>query len=194
MPTSIGRILLSPVRLALRLCLGKLRMTDSPENIENYIENRVEQYRNWYDLKAVKMKSYYMRGRIVSALSAVLIPVLTNVDLDFTYSDITFDLSKILVTILGTVVAVLIALEGVLHHREQWKNYRTTEQLLQTQKQLFLHRIGDYAEINDTSAFKLLVSRVEAAIIEENAITLNVLTRVDSESKDKTHKAIKSDA
>ncbi len=157
-------------------------MTDSPENIENYINNRVEQYRKWYDSKAVKMKANYMRGRITSTLSAVLIPVVTNINLEFIYDGTTIDISNIIVTILGTLVAVLVALEGVLHHREQWKNYRTTEQLLQTQKQLFNHRIGDYSKLDDSEAFKLLVSRTEAAIAEENAITLNVLSKVETAS------------
>jgi len=158
-------------------------MTDNPENIDNYINNRVEQYRQWYDSKAVKMKANYMRARIVSALSAVLIPVVTNTNWSISYGDVMLDISNGLVTILGTLVAVLIALEGVLHHREQWKNYRTTEQYLQTQKQLFVHRVGDYSALDDSKAFKLLVSRVEASIAEENAITLNVLTRVETEAK-----------
>ena len=158
-------------------------MTDNPENIENYITNRVEQYRQWYESIAVKMKSNYMRARIASALSAVLIPVITNTNWSFSYGETSIDISNWLVTLLGTLVAVLIALEGVLHHREQWKNYRTTEQYLQTQKQLFLHRVGDYSALDDTKAFKLLVSRIEASIAEENAITLNVLTRVENEPK-----------
>lgn len=158
-------------------------MTDNPENIDNYITNRVEQYRQWYDSNAVKMKANYMRGRIASALSAVLIPVITNTNWSFSYGETSIDVSNWLVTILGTLVAVLIALENVLHHREQWKNYRTTEQYLQTQKQLFLHRVGDYSALDDTKAFKVLVSRVEASIAEENAITLNVLTRVENEPK-----------
>lgn len=158
-------------------------MTDTPENIDNYITNRVEQYREWYDSKAVKMKAKYMQGRIASALSAVLIPVVTNIDWVVSYNGSSYDLSNISVTVLGTLVAVLISLEGVLHHREQWKNYRTTEQHLQTQKQLFVHRVGDYSALDDSKAFKLLVSRVESAIAEENSITLNVLTRVETEPK-----------
>jgi hypothetical protein len=77
----------------------------------------------------------------------------------------------------------LIALEGVLRHREQWKNYRTTEQYLQTQKQLFVHKVGDYLKIDEAAAFKLFVNRIERAIAEENAITLNVLTKVESDPK-----------
>ncbi len=162
---------------------GFRQMNDSPENIESYLKNRVEQYQEWYDLKAVKMKKYYIYSRVSSALSAVLIPMIVNIEWNVTIDDMLINGSNVVVTILGTIVAVLIALEGVLHHREQWKNYRTTEQYLQTQKQLFIHNVGDYSDLDKTEAFKLLISRVESSIAEENSTTLNVLTRVTTEAK-----------
>ncbi|WP_342306264.1 hypothetical protein [Methanolobus sp. ZRKC5] len=56
----------------------------------------------------------------------------------------------------------------------------TAEQYLETKKQLFVHGIGDYSELDKDNAFRLLVDRIEGAIAEENAVTLNVLTRVES--------------
>ena len=158
-------------------------MNDSPENIDSYLKNRVEQYRQWYDLKAIKMKRYYIYSRISSALSAVLIPMVVNIEWNISIFEIAINGSNLIVTILGTLVAVLLALEGVLHHREQWKNYRTTEQYLETQKQLFIHNVGDYSDLDKKEAFKLLISRVESSIAEENSTTLNVLTRVNTEAK-----------
>jgi hypothetical protein len=158
-------------------------MNDSLENIDSYLKNRVEQYRQWYDLKAIKMKRYYIYSRVSSALSAVLIPMVVNIEWNITIAGILINGSNVIVTILGTLVAVLIALEGVLHHREQWKNYRTTEQYLETQKQLFIHNVGDYSDLDKKEAFKLLISRVESSIAEENSTTLNVLTRVNTEAK-----------
>jgi hypothetical protein len=151
-------------------------------NSEKYLTERLDQYQSWYDSKAVKMKRYYLRGRVWSAISAVFVPIVTNISFPAIVisNDLTLDISKILATILSTLVAVLIALEGVLHHREQWKNYRTTEQFLTTQKNLFLNKVGDYSGLAHDDAFKLLVNRVETAIIEENAITLNVLTKIDN--------------
>lgn len=151
------------------------------EKSKVYIKDRLEQYQGWYDNKAVKMKKRYLSGRIVSAISAVLIPIITNVEIEITIAERIFDLSSLFVTILGVVVASLIALEGVLHHKEQWKNYRTTEQFLMTQKHLFINRVEDYANLDTDKAFKLLVSRTEKAIAEENAITLNVMTRTEKE-------------
>ncbi|NPD44254.1 DUF4231 domain-containing protein [Lentimicrobium sp. S6] len=147
------------------------------ENIESYIKNRLEQYQNWYDSKAVTMKKLYLSGKIISSICAVLIPIISNIPLSITLKNSEYDVSNVLVTILGVIVAAIIALEGVLHYREQWKNYRTTEQYLQTQKNLFKHSVGDYENLEKDHAFKLLVSRVEKAIEEENAITLNVLTK-----------------
>jgi hypothetical protein len=102
--------------------------------IQSYLETRAEQYRNWYDAKAVKMKKYYMRARIVSAVGAVLVPILNNANLAFTVAGRLIDLASLSVTLIGLLVAVLIALEGVLRHRDQWRNYRSTEQYLETRR------------------------------------------------------------
>ncbi|GMQ24299.1 hypothetical protein Aoki45_09810 [Algoriphagus sp. oki45] len=147
-----------------------------------YIKNRLDQYQGWYDKKAVLMKKSYLRGRVLSAIGAVLVPIITNVslpELKIT-NDLILDFPKIIATILSTAVALFIALEGVLHYREQWKNYRTTEQYLTAQKNLFLNKVGDYSNLSENEAFRLLVNRVETAISEENSITLNVLTKIDN--------------
>ena len=128
------------------------------------------------------MKKSYLRGRVLSAIGAVLVPIITNVslpELKIT-DDLILDFPKIVATILSTAVALFIALEGVLHYREQWKNYRTTEQYLTAQKNLFLNKVGDYSNLNENESFRLLVNRVETAISEENSITLNVLTKIDN--------------
>ena len=155
---------------------------DIQEKIDSYIKNRLEQYRGWYDRKAVKMKKYYLRSRVSSAIIAVLVPVISNLNFP-QFPEI--DVSKISVTILSTTVAILIALESVLNFRKQWKNYRTTEQYLMAQKQLFLNRSGDYYKFSEEEAFQMLVNRVETAITEENAVTLNVLTKIDNNSNNK---------
>ncbi len=159
-------------------------MENLEKNVDQYIKDRLDQYRGWYDSKAVTAKKKYLNSRIWSAISAVMVPIITNIPLhNLTISQsLTIDISKTLATILSTVVALLIALEGVLHYREQWKNYRTTEQYLTAQKNLFLNEVGDYASLSEIDAFKLLVDRVEKAITEENAVTLNVLTKIDNKS------------
>ena len=112
----------------------------------------------------------------------VLVPIISNTSFPVSIADSEYDLSRIALTIKGLVVALLIALEGVLHHKDQWVNYRSTEQYLTTQRNLFTHRVADYLSLDDAEAFRLFVSRVETAIAEENAVTLNALSRTESET------------
>ena len=153
------------------------------DSVQQYFEDRLDQYRSWYDRKSVEMKKKYQRTQVISAIGAVLVPVINNISIAVPIGNENIDISKLSVTIIGLLVALAIAIEGVYHYREQWKNYRSTEQYLETQKQLFIHRIGEYSELDDKNAFRLLVNHVEGAIAEENAVTLNVLTRVESSEK-----------
>jgi Protein of unknown function (DUF4231) len=105
--------------------------------------------------------------RMGSVVGGALVPVLVNVDAPYV---------KILTTGLSLMVVVLVSLESVFHHREQWKNYRSTEQLLGHERMYFEAKIGPYEGMDDQSAFRLLVERVESAIASENAATLNVMT------------------
>lgn len=150
--------------------------------VKNYLENRVNQYISWYDEKAIKTKRKYLRARVVAAVGAVIVPIVGNTELQLTVLTLTLDVSRLLLTIVSFSVAILITLEGILHYREQWQNYRSTEQFLQTQRTLFENKVGDYSELDENAAFKELVARVEGAIAEENAVTLSVLTRSDASS------------
>jgi hypothetical protein len=95
------------------------------------------------------------------------VPVLLNINLAY---------STFVTTILSVTVVILISLEGVYHYREQWKNYRSTEQFLSHEKYRYLGKIGAYENLEETAAFRLLLDRIEGAIEAENAATLNVLT------------------
>jgi len=95
---------------------------------------------------------------------------------------------QLVVTIISLLVVVCVSLGSVFHYREQWKNYRSTEQLLGHKTFLFQSRVGRYRELDDTGAFHLFVERVEEAIAIENSATLNVVT-MTNETIDSTKHA-----
>lgn len=134
---------------------------------EKYVEKRVIQYQEWYDGKSVKCKSKYLSMRAVSVVGGALVPVLINLDIAY---------MTIITTILSLVVVVLVSLEGVFHYREQWKNYRSTEQYIVRELMFFRTREGLYKKLEPREAFLLFVERVENAIATENTATLNVMT------------------
>lgn len=139
-----------------------------------YISGRVEQYQKWYDEKAVIMKSRYLRMRAFSVVGGGFVPVLINVPSQYTIMGT--PVVQAAVTVISLLVVVSVSLESVFHYREQWKNYRSTEQLLGHEKFLFRSRVGRYRELSDEEAFRLFVERVEESISIENAATLNVMT------------------
>ncbi|WP_084461478.1 DUF4231 domain-containing protein [Nocardia kruczakiae] len=134
---------------------------------ENYITDRLEQYQGWYDKKAVKMKANHLRIRVVSVGGGITVPALVNLP---------FSWATVVVTIVSLIVACSVSLDSVFKYREQWKNYRSTEQLLGHEKVYFRTRTGAYEGLDEATAFRNLVERVEGAIAAENSATLNVMT------------------
>ncbi|MBM7442105.1 DUF4231 domain-containing protein [Streptomyces sp. HB132] len=135
--------------------------------VHDYVESRLDQYQAWYDRKAVKTKAMHLRMRTMSVVGGALVPVLVNLDLPF---------SKLTATVLSLVVVGSVSLESVYRYREQWKNYRSTEQLLGHERIYFQTKVGPYAGLSEGESFTTLVARVESAIASENSATLNVMT------------------
>lgn len=143
--------------------LGEARV----EGSEEYISNRLRQYQSWYDNKAVKTKRLYLRMRTASVVGGALVPALINVQWPF---------MPFFTTALSLTVVVLVSLESVYHYREQWKNYRSTEQYLGHEAIYFANAVGVYKDLDASAALETLVERVESAIAAENASTLSSMT------------------
>ncbi|MFF4195205.1 DUF4231 domain-containing protein [Nonomuraea sp. NPDC001831] len=138
-----------------------------------YIEQRLEQYRGWYDGKAVKTKALHLRLRTLAVVGAAVVPVLVNIKLPYV---------EIATTLISLMVVILVSLESVYHYREQWKNYRSTEQALGQELFHYKTRTGVFEGLEDEAAFKVLVERVENAIASENASTLSTMTLASQSS------------
>jgi len=153
---------------------------------EQYISERVEQYQAWYDKKAVATKSRYLRMRAFSVIGGGLVPVLINIPARF--SVFGMPLIQTFVTVISLLVVTAVSLESVFHYREQWKNYRSTEQFLGHEKFLFRSRVGRYQGLSHQDAFSLFVERVEDSIAAENSATLSVMAMA-SEPSDSTKRS-----
>lgn len=153
---------------------------------EGYIRDRVEQYQGWYDKKAVTIKARYLRMRSLSVIGGGLVPVLINIPAKISIWGV--PVIQAIVTVISLVVVILVSLESVFHYREQWKNYRSTEQMLGHETFLFRSRVGRYKALPDEEAFRAFVERVEDAIAVENAATLNVMTMASEPTTSNTRK------
>lgn len=142
-----------------------------------YIAERFNDYISWADGKAITAKSRYQWMRALTVVGGAIVPVLVNVD----WPDATW--TKLATTLISIVVVLMVSLESVFHYREQWVNYRATEQYLRKEYFLFTTKEGMYRDKNEPDAFILFVEHVENSIEAENASTLQVLTTVSETRK-----------
>ena len=146
------------------------------EQHDAFISERVRQYQTWYDKKAVWAKKRFLFMRGFSVIGGSIVPVLINIPADLPVFGI--PVIKAIVTLTSLLVVIAVSLESVFHYREQWKNYRSTEQLLGHETVAFTNGVGIYRDRESKDAFVLFVERVEDAIRSENAATLNIMTLV----------------
>jgi Protein of unknown function (DUF4231) len=139
-----------------------------------FISERVRQYQAWYDKKAVWAKKRFLFMRGFSVVGGSVVPVLINVPSDLPVFGI--PVIKAIVTLTSLLVVIAVSLESVFHYREQWKNYRSTEQFLGHETTVFTNGVGIYRDKEPQDAFGLFVERVEDAIRSENAATLSIMT------------------
>lgn len=82
--------------------------------------------------------------RAVTVIGGAIVPVLINLK---------FKGVDIITTTISLIVVILVSLETVFHFREQWKNYRATEQLLAKEYFNFVTAEGPYRDQDEGEAF-----------------------------------------
>jgi hypothetical protein len=154
-------------------------MSDIEERVKQYIDSRLTSkdsgYLGYYDSTAKRMKRRYLQTRSAAAVGAVLIPVVSNLPWEPHIRGFTVHVATVGASLIGLAVALILALDGVFHFKEQWQNFRGTEQYLLSQKYRYENGVDEYKALSAEDAFKQFVSRVEKAILDENSVTLNIL-------------------
>ena len=124
-----------------------------------YIEERLDNQIQWYDLKSQSCQVYYKRLKMLEYIAAAIIPLCSTVLDTWTYF-------PWLVGGLGVIIAVDAAALSLYKFHENWIQYRTTSEQLKHEKYLFLTQVNPY---DGEDAFQQLVARVEGMISKENS-------------------------
>lgn len=130
-----------------------------PRTEEEYLQTRVLDQIKWFDKKSTANKKSFITLKVLEIILALTIPFLTgyitkeNLDL------------KLLVGIIGIVVAIITSIVTLVKYQENWIQYRTVAESLKKEKFLFLARTGPYKEGN---AFTTFVERFESLISDSN--------------------------
>ena len=121
-----------------------------------YIRDRIEPRIAWYDRRAVSAKRLCMLSQYVSVGLSVLIIVLIEIE----------PVPREVLAIIAALIALVTVSERVGQFGSRWQLYRLAAESLESETQLFRHRAGPYAAIQDGD-IRVFVERTEALLRRE---------------------------
>jgi Protein of unknown function (DUF4231) len=129
---------------------------DLPTTEAEYLEMRVTDQITWFDKKSGINKRYFIRLKIAEIFLALFVPFLSA------YISSKDDPIKVVVGIIGIVVAALASIITLVKFQENWVEYRTAAESLKFEKYLFLSKAGPYKELD--KPFPFFVEQIESII------------------------------
>jgi len=115
---------------------------------------RIEDQLGWYDSRSVAAQRKYKGVKLLQLITAAAVPVAAAAGAGAAPT-----------AALGGALLVLEGLQQVGQYHRIWIDYRSTWELLQREKFLFLSHAGQYARARDPA--RLLAERIEAVVSGE---------------------------
>lgn len=147
-------------------------------NPAEYIKTRVDYEIDWYNRKSKVNKRAYRTLRVLSALVALSIPVISGLLQEGNAASL-----KITLSIAGAFVALCESLLALYKFHDNWTNYRNTAEGLTQHKFLFVTGAAPYS---GADAFALFVQNAENLMAGERIQWLkqNTMQELDSAKTD----------
>lgn len=142
---------------------------------DKYIKVRLDDQIDWYSKKSKRSQNWFKALRALEIIAAVTIPFLAG------YATDTEPEIKVIIGLLGIVIAFVAGIISLNKFQEIWTEYRTTSETLKHHKFLFLTKSSPY---ETEGAFQALVQTVEALISKENSNWNNYIKKTEKEKND----------
>lgn len=129
-------------------------------NKDDYIKDRLDNQIDWYDKKSVWHQRWFKKLQIFQLVCATLVPVLVN------YITNESNWVRLVIAILGALIAIVSGVLSLYRFQENWLEYRTICESLRHEKYLYLTGTDPY---NTKNQFQILVYKIETLISKENS-------------------------
>lgn len=144
-----------------------------PRSEEDYLTTRVLDQIDWFEKKSALNKRWFNRLKVTEIILSLCIPFSVAYITDGTLS------LKIIVGVLGIVVAAIASIMTLLKYQENWVEYRTVAESLKMEKFLYLSKAGPYKRAADP--FRLFVERFESLISSSTKKWMDYTSKKESE-------------
>ena len=141
------------------------------DNLRNYIKTRVAPGIHWYQKMGDRAEHSYLAMQVLAVVLGAIVPVLISLNLSGDYV-------KYVTTLMSLTVVILVALEGVLHYRERFRNYRSTAHALEQECFSCFLRAPPYdkCEKDNQKLCTEFAKNTESYIGQEVSSTLKTMT------------------
>lgn len=129
--------------------------------------HRLEDQLAWYDRKSCHSQRWYKGLKLVQFVLGTSIPVLAY------QAD-----ARFITACAGALIAVLEAVQHLNQYATLWVEYRSTAERLKHERWLFLGKAGEYRNLTEEDALRLLSERVETHVSTEHAAWHQEVTKV----------------
>jgi hypothetical protein len=133
---------------------------------KEYIEQRLENQMVWYDQKSMWSQNWHKSLKVGEIGIAASIPFWVGAMELVGEASIWSSVFKVIVALLGVLIAIASGVHGIYKFQENWMAYRTTCEMLKHEKYFYETGCGPYRGVTDKLC--LLVQRVEMLISQEN--------------------------
>lgn len=127
------------------------------ENEPNSGYSRLETQIAWYDRKSGQAQRWFKGVKIVEFITSAAVPIAA------------FLSTPLLTALIGTVAVLLEGIQQLFQWQHNWITYRSTCEAVRHEKYSYIGRSASYDGLDDTSAKKALVERVESLISTEHS-------------------------
>jgi len=146
--------------------------TDKRDEITRgaYISSTLELINKYYE-RAQSAKRKHQILKLLIASGSVFIPVFVNLP------GLGLAVIQWGTTIIGIIVAISVVVESVFGFRENWATYGSIPLFIDKEYHFFMYRVRDYANLDDETAFKLFVERIESELSNQHIALLEKQVR-----------------
>jgi Protein of unknown function (DUF4231) len=137
--------------------------TNQPKSPEEITLLRLQDQLDWYSAKSTQNKNAFQRLKMITIISAALIPALVASGVPYG-SQISAGL--------GVLIVIVEGLQGLKQYQGNWISYRSTAESLKHDQYLYLGKAGPYLTADHPQS--MLAERIEFIIGQEEGKWVSV--------------------
>jgi hypothetical protein len=128
----------------------------------SYLDERLRDQAQWHSGKATRNKNKFYTVEVITLIAGALIPVLNVITIERWPNFSHFQ--RLGSALLAALIVVATGIGKLYKFQENWLTYRGLTEELRREEQLFLNKVGQYAEAGEEKRQQLLVERTETIL------------------------------